>query len=51
MPKQNDTQKLLQSIYIKNKCKSMDEAWKIYRQMYEDVELEPKKECRLKPMP
>jgi hypothetical protein len=49
MRKQNDTQKLLQSIYIKNNCKSMEEAWTIYRQMYEDVELEPR-EFKTKPV-
>jgi len=50
MRKLTDTQKLLQAIYIKYKCKSMDEAWQKYHQLYDDIELEPQ-EFITKPIP
>jgi hypothetical protein len=54
MRKQNDTQKLLQTILIKHKCKTIEEAWQIYRQQYEDVELDSAKMTKpftTKPIP
>ncbi len=40
MPKQTFEQQEIQKILEREKC-SLTEAWKIYRQKYEDVELDP----------
>ena len=36
------TQEALEDILLKNPGISIPEAWKIYRRMYEDKELDPK---------
>lgn len=41
--KPTHTQQLIEDIFIRYQCKSMDEAWRIYRQKYEvDKELDPR---------
>lgn len=39
--KQTQTQQLLEDIIVKHKC-TIAEAWKIYREKYEDSELDPR---------